>query len=325
MLEFEMPPLDWRVYSIPKPNKPGEFRKITEPNDALKKVHEQVLNYLYAYKDLRPTCFAHGFVPGKSTLTAVGKHSCTADVILCMDIEKFFDNFPIDKIREQMVKANMPDYDIDKIMRVCVYKGTVPQGGACSPWLTNIGMIEVDKQISAFVKKHGFIYTRYADDITVSLDAAKEGVRLRRGYKFIFKGIDLILRRELGLHLKSSKNHAIRRKSRAKKQVLGIVIRGDGQGYNAPRGMRRMVRAMVHNLHAKLTGSRLRPAPADYAKWSEILGYIRYMDNIRAHSVSEEASTADPMVNGTEFQELEAKFEKCKKGGQNGRVDHRQQ
>ena len=85
MFDFDMPPLDWRVCKIPKPKKPGEFRKITIPNDQLKARQREILRYLYKVKGLKASVFAHGFVPFRNTSTGVACLPKESEVILCMD------------------------------------------------------------------------------------------------------------------------------------------------------------------------------------------------------------------------------------------------
>lgn len=46
--------------------------------------------------------------------------------------------------------------------------GVLPQGASTSPMLSNLGAIKMDEALSAFADEFGFIYTRYADDITIS-------------------------------------------------------------------------------------------------------------------------------------------------------------
>ena len=79
MFDFDMPPLDWRECDIPKQHKPWEKRHLTIPNDELKKQQVKVLHFLYTVKELRPSGFAHGFVPHRNTSSGVDRHDRNAD------------------------------------------------------------------------------------------------------------------------------------------------------------------------------------------------------------------------------------------------------
>lgn len=309
MFDFKMPPLDWRECDIPKKHKPGEFRHLTIPNDELKAVQRQILNYLYTVKELRPSGFAHGFVPFRNTSTGLDRHPRNCDVMVCMDVDSFFDNFPLDAVERALVAGGVGEVLAKKIIKACSYKGRLPQGGPCSPWLTNLGMVDVDRMIASYAKKHGFIYSRYADDMTFSQTFALSRKKPRKSYDFLAKGVELILSTHLGLYLNKEKTHVIRMHGSTKPQVTGIVIRQDGQGYNAPRKLRRNIRAAAHNLLMELRACGSRPTDAMVGKWRRICGYVRYFDNIRSHGEGE-AANADPCVKAEVWDELADAFER---------------
>lgn len=303
MFDFEMPPLTWREARIPK--KSGGFRKLEIPNDELKVVQRTILQYLYRNKQLKPSALAHGFVPFRNTCTALTHHNMLAPVILCMDIHDFFGTFPIEPVRLRMVAAGIPATLVDKILEACTYKGHFPQGAPTSPYLTNIGMLDTDRVLAAYAKRHGYIYTRYADDITFSYKANEHP---DKGQVNIFYGVEKILSSMLGIHLKKSKSHIIDIKGRAARRVTGVVIRKDGLGFNAPRRMRKNIRAGIHNLARKIRGNKGRIFDEDHLKWRELLGYVRYMDTLRSYSPSPQAAGADPTVDETDWNYLCIKF-----------------
>ena len=307
MFDFDMPPLDWRISRIPKKHKPGEFRKLTIPNDELKKVQKQILHYLYTVKDLRASGFAHGFVPFRNTCTGLARHPRNADLLVCMDVESFFDNFPVDTLEPVLVKGGVSRQLAKKIVTACTYNNTLPQGGPCSPHLTNLGMVDVDRMIASFARKHGFEYSRYADDMTFSINFTESGKKPRKSYDFLIKGVDLILSTHVNLHLNKKKTHVIRMHGSSKPQVTGIIIRQDGQGYNAPRKLRRNIRAAAFNLMMEVRDAGGRPTSAMHLKWRQICGYVRYFDNIRSHGDGEAAS-ADPVISEKVWDELSDAF-----------------
>ena len=276
------------------------------PNDELKGVQRDILNYLYKVKELKPSGFAHGFVPFRNTCTGVARHNRTAEVILCMDVKDFFDHFPVEPVRAALIEAGIGRVLTDKIITACTCDGSFPQGGPCSPYLTNIGMKEVDLLISAYAKNQGFLYSRYADDITFSRDQTTD-IPLKRNYVYIFYGVEKILRDRLGLRINHRKDHQIWLKGREARRVTGVVIRKDGLGYNAPMKMRRLGRAMLHNLYRKIEDRNGVVLDSDWAEWRKVLGYIQYFDKIRSYS-DEEVAGADPKIPERQFNYLAARF-----------------
>jgi RNA-directed DNA polymerase len=49
----------------------------------------------------------------------------------------------------------------------------LPQGACTSPALSNQVTRKLDRRLTGMSKKHGFTYTRYADDLTFSAPPGK--------------------------------------------------------------------------------------------------------------------------------------------------------
>lgn len=325
MFDFSLPDLSWRDAYLPK--KSGGVRHIKIPNDDLKLCQGHILQYLYELhreKKIQISSFAHGFVPWRNCATSIVKHSLESPVFLCMDVKDFFDNFPVPPVKKKLLDAGLSELLVDKIITACTCDGSFPQGSPVSPFLTNIGMLDVDLMISAYAKRHGFVYTRYADDITLSLNpcvAVRKKYKKKKNpddpdvldpnpYRDIFYGVETILKTHLGLELKHKKDHIIFRGSRSKPVILGICIRQDGAGYSADKKLRNNTRAAVFNLSKKIRSQRGVVQPEDYKKWMEILGTVQYMDYIRSFSPQEHAANADPVIQERHWNYLVNKFKK---------------
>ena len=183
-----------RRVEIPKPN--GGVRNLGIPT-----VVDRIIEQAIAQK-LTPMCeplfseYSYGFRPKRSAQQAVMKlleyFNDGYTYIVDIDLEKFFDNVPQDKLM-YLVHRIINDGDTEsliyKYLRAGVMidgvyeetdKGT-PQGGNLSPLLSNIMLNELDKELEA--RKLHFV--RYADDcvITVGSSAAANRIERKHGLR----------------------------------------------------------------------------------------------------------------------------------------------
>lgn len=186
----------YRVYKIPKES--GGFRTIEAPSKLLKTVQRAILENVL-YLSCKVSKQAMGFVPNRSILGNALRHcnlkrklDNTDRWLWKMDMKDFFPSISADKVFEglidtfdsfstaspAMLKKHMyiTDY-IPKllgIMYLCTFKDRLPQGSPTSPFLSNLVYAKVDARITGAVSSSyrpgqpQVIYTRYADDITMS-------------------------------------------------------------------------------------------------------------------------------------------------------------
>jgi retron-type reverse transcriptase len=122
---------------------------------------------------------------------------------------------------------------------VAVGPRALPQGACTSPALSNLVARKLDRRLAGMCAKHGWTYTRYADDLTFS--GGREG-ELRM---FIARVRHIV--QEEGFALNSRKGRIQRASGR--QQVTGIVVNAKP---GMPRDEVRRLRAILHA--AKKTG-----------------------------------------------------------------------
>lgn len=156
MLDITLrPPNTWRSAAIPK--KDGSLRYLLIPNDALKKVQHDILAFLYNQKFniYKNAC---GFIPGKCTLDGVLVHDKSSPCIVTMDVHDFFPSFPVSTVEQQLARKLHTSF-VDYIIDTCSFHGRnrqmLPQGAPTSPYLTNIGMRNIDLKISGLAGRLG--------------------------------------------------------------------------------------------------------------------------------------------------------------------------
>ena len=176
-----------RRKEIPKPN--GGKRKLGIPT-----VMDRIIQQAIVQK-LTPICepyfseASYGFRPGRSCETAIVKVleyiNDGYEWIVDIDLEKFFDNVPQDKLMSY-VHIIINDGDTESLIRKYLQAGVMnkgkyeetklgtPQGGNLSPLLSNIMLNQLDKELEA----RNLHFTRYADDcvILVKSEAAAKRV-----------------------------------------------------------------------------------------------------------------------------------------------------
>lgn len=321
LLDLNNVEVSWRKATIPK--KSGGVRELTIPNDALKRVQTDVMYYMYALTAagiVKVSACAHGFLPGRNTMSALKKHQRTPRCFVCCDMEDFFTNCKEEYLRATLLDAGVAKAYVDGIIRCCAYEGGFPQGSPASPMLTNIIMFNADNMIASYSEKNGFVYTRYADDMVFSLETVtpeteemlqrtKEKGSHNPFVPFLY-GVEKILNETLGLKLKHKKDHIIFNKSVTPQSILGITIRQDGHGYNADKTLRRNARAATCNMFRKVFETQNGEIKdEDLLSWSVVKGMVSYCNNVRKESDPEEKySGFDPVIQEELYKPLEVQF-----------------
>ena len=146
--------------------------------------------------------------------------------IVDIDLEKFFDNVPQDKLMS-LVHNIINDGDTESLIRKYLKAGVMtpqgyedtklgtPQGGNLSPLLSNIMLNELDKELEA----RGLRFTRYADDCVIA-------VRSEASAKRVMRTVTDWIQRKLGLKVNMTKTHITRP---TKLKYLGFGLYKDGK------------------------------------------------------------------------------------------------
>jgi hypothetical protein len=220
--------------------KTGKPREVFAPRPELKML-QVALNNVFLKAFQQHDC-SHGFRPGKSTRTAAEAFK-NADVEACtnIDLEKAFDTVTDKLVRRQLrkfrQKLNLSHWQINIICKILTRNGKLATGSPTSPTMLNIILTPLDKEIDKVVKSNGWIYARYADDLSIGHDGnnTKEIIRVIFG-----------LVKQAGFRVNRKK---LRTESLTKNgcfKVLGIVIRK--ARLEVPGKVRNRLRGLVHTI-----------------------------------------------------------------------------
>ena len=243
-------------YEIPK--KRGGTRTIAAPKPLLKKSQRTILDQILC--NIPVSEQAHGFIKEKSVITGASSHPLQPYLIINMDLKDFFPTVTFERVRGLFYSLGysgevstllamlctycerIPIKVKEEIKHVAVSKRILPQGSPASPMITNILSRKLDKRLIGLAKKFGFHYTRYADDISFSLQQEQD-VNFGRFCGLIYKIVD-----EEGFVINKLKTRFLRKNNQQK--ITGIIINNSEAGL--PRTWIRKYRAAIYNANRNL-------------------------------------------------------------------------
>jgi len=158
-------PERYREFEVPK--KAGGSRWISAPNKRLKLIQSnlaQVLSAIY-----NPSIAVQGYVKGRSIVSNARIHQ-GQPYIINLDLKDFFPSITIARVIGlfQSLPFNIPYSGARILAHICCDNQILPQGAPTSPVIANLICRRLDREILSFSEERGSVYSRYADDITIS-------------------------------------------------------------------------------------------------------------------------------------------------------------
>lgn len=172
--------------------------------------------------------------------------------------------------------------------------GALPQGAPTSPMLANLVARRLDISLHSFALENGMVYTRYADDITLS------ATRLRKGRGDVQRSVIGIIRKH-GFVEKKEKCRIAGPGS--KKLVLGLLVDGDH-----PRISRETYKRIDRLLHGverfgiESTAGHFgfESAYGLHNHLSGLIAFVKSVDTKRWEEFKTRWSAVKPKSNGTD-------------------------
>jgi hypothetical protein len=159
-------------------------------------------------------------------------------VVVKMDVVDFFENTAPSRVTRTLQWVGW-DREAARILTdLTTWAGGLPQGAPTSPRLSNLVNFYMDVQLAAVARRRGGVYTRYADDITISY-GEDDGQRVR---DTIQAAMAVLRHHGYRLHTRR-KLHVAR--SHQRQVVTGLVV---NERVRLPREVRRRLRATRHRI-----------------------------------------------------------------------------
>lgn len=216
-----------------KAKRKGGARLIESPKPLLREVQTRVLREILERVPPHPA--AHGFAKGRSILTNARPH-CGHAVVIKWDLADFYTSIRHNRVvaifrslgysREaslwlaavttSAVPADLPLPESTAHALKPYLSRHLPQGAPTSPALANLSAYGLDVRLAGLARAFGGVYTRYADDLTISGDR-----QLTRNLKNLIPLVEKIIQSER-FRVHPSKRRVLRQTQR--QTVAGVVV-----------------------------------------------------------------------------------------------------
>ena len=226
----------YKTFYIPKAK---GYRKIVtyiSPESALYRYHTDACQSLERH--IQHSKFAKAYIKHRSIITNAQAHLYN-DIFICLDIHNFFQSLNHKKLitvlyheinktsRKQFTKEQC-----EALVKSCSLSHTgISIGLKPSPALANIYLKEFDTKLYAWLKKQNIanvIYTRYADDITISFKTPTEDYN---GVAHAIINYTMQLLKDFHLELNARKTRIINLNISNHVRITGINLVRDNTNY----------------------------------------------------------------------------------------------
>ncbi len=268
---------EYREFTVPK--RSGGKRQITAPSAELKLMQRRILRRVLAKLNAHPS--ATGFESGESFATNAARH-CGKRIVIHFDVKNFFPSIRSQRVYSYFRYVGWNRAASRLLSKLVTWQDSLPQGAPTSPRLSNLVNYRLDVRLADLARRYDATYTRYADDISMSLDDESFDLRALIGTVFT------ILRSE-GFQPHRGKKFSVRRQHH-QQRVTGLVV---NERVNLPRKTRRWLRAVEHRAATSqlpITSPDWRPAkkctltPEQLSGWRGIVVMVNRVNESESTS-----------------------------------------
>jgi len=249
----------YKKYWIRK--KDGRLRSIRQPRRDLKAIQAWIKKYILESRKL--SRHATAYSKGCSVKNNAQPHRYNR-YFLCVDLMDFFHSVTEGSVAGIFRKLGYSLKTAGLLASFCCCFGVLPQGGVTSPVLSNLACEMLDRRIAGYCSRHDIVYTRYADDLTLS---SRDRDKVLRAKLILAKIVS-----SEGFRINEKKTRIAGPNRRC--EVTGLVKSNSGVSFGVGRKKKRTMRAILHNMLVK------GGTDARYDSWEAIRGWMSYLRHI---------------------------------------------
>lgn len=253
-------PDHYRTVRVPRAG--GGSRRLTVPDEALKRVQRAIARSLLVHMPVSPCATAYRYGGGavRNAARHVGRRQ-----VLRMDIRHFFDSVRYSAVKDAVFPPEIFSEPLRVLLTMlCYYRDSLPQGAPTSPAIVNILLRDFDRRVGDWCRRREVAYTRYCDDLVFSGEDLR-GVQAMAEAEL----------RALGFFLNGRKTALC--PAGRRQTVTGLVV---NEKVSVPREVRRGIRQAAYYCrrfgvegHLERIGSGLSPE----AYLNHLLGRVGYV------------------------------------------------
>lgn len=274
----------YHTFYIPK--KSGGMRKIDAPcQELMEALRELKLLLETEFHALYHTS-AYAYVRKRSTLHAIQKHQKNESKWFAkLDLSNFFGSTTIAYVMKmlsiifpfsEVIRNERGRQELETALSLAFLDGALPQGTPISPMLTNLMMIPVDftltKQLRDY-ERQSFVYTRYADDFTIS-----------SRYDFDIRKIESLIidtLKEFNAPFSVNQKKTRYGSSSGKNWNLGLMLNKDNE-ITVGHKRKAQFQSMLHNFIVALNAGNPWPVP----EIQYVLGVYSYISGVEPEAAA---------------------------------------
>lgn len=249
----------YKEYKIPKSK--GGFRTIREPIEELKGIQAWILRNIL--DRLTPSPYATAYIKEKNISHNISPH-LNNRYFICLDLEDFFPSISVRRVNKVFSLLGYCKRAARILARLCTCYLSLPQGAVTSPSLSNVIAAKLDRRIAGYTSRRNIIYTRYADDITLSSN----------NYRILCQALPRILNIIRSEHFKPNLEKLRVLGPRRRCSITGLVKNNSESKFGIGRRKKREMRAIMHHCLLNLSKDE------KYCDAQSIAGWLNFLKGV---------------------------------------------